>query len=176
MSTRNNMADYIPSDCTVLHVIEWLPKDDTLPGFVVLTFLGFFIIGAVLALLIVRCAAREVEVKRRKETSSSAPRDPSKDVWIFGYKVYITIVLVLLCIFLITLLVVQIMFTNKENDEQNRSEKHMSENFSSSVWLWAILAAVILLPIFGYLSLRCILFPGMCQALYVNHKSKVTKI
>jgi ABC-type Fe3+ transport system permease subunit len=175
MSTKSNMAAaYVPSDCTVLHVIEWLPRDDTLPGFVVLTFLSFFVIGAILALLVVRCAAREVEVKRRKEASVSAPRDPSKDVWIFGYKVYIAIVLVLLFIFLINLLVVQITFATRENDEMSRSEKHMSERFSGSVWLWAILAALILLPVFGYLSLRCIIFPGMCQAL--NHKYEVTKI
>lgn len=166
--------EYVPSDCTVLNVIEWLPRDDTLPGFVVLTFLGFFIIGAILALLITRCVAREVEVKRRKETSVSAPRDPSKDVWIFGIKIYITIVLVLLCIFLVNLLVVQIMFAAKDNGEKSRSENHMSEKFTDSIWLWAIFPAVILLAILGYLALRCIMFPGMCQA--VNHKYKVTKI
>ncbi len=167
-------AAYVPSDCTVLNVIEWLPRDDTLPGFVALTFLGFFVIGAILALLVVRCAAREVELKRRKETSASAPRDPSKDVWIFGYKVYIAIVLLLLSIFLLTLFVVTIMFATKESEEKSRSENHMSEKFSDSVWLWAILAALILLPIFGYLVLRCILFPGMCQAL--NRKYEVTNI
>lgn len=167
--------EYVPSDCTVLNVIEWLPRDDTLPGFVVLTFLGFFVIGAILALLITRCVAREVEVKRRKATSDSAPRDPSKDVWIFGYKVYITIALVLLCIFLVNLLVVQIMFAAKDNGEKSRSEDRMSENFFGSVWLWAALVAVILLPIFGYLALRCVMFPGMCRQA-VNHKYKVTKI
>jgi magnesium-transporting ATPase (P-type) len=166
--------EYVPSDCTVLNVIEWLPRDDTLPGFVVLTFLGFFVIGAILALLVVRCVAREVEVKRRKEMSVSAPRNPSKEVWIFGHKVYIAIVLLLLTVFLLTLLVVLIMFATKEDEEKSRSEKHMSTNFSTSVWLWAILAALILLPIFGYLALRCIMFPGMCKSL--NHKYEVTKI
>ena len=166
-------SQFVPSDCIVLNVIEWLPKDDTLPGFVVLTFLGFFVIGAILALLLVRCAAHEVELKRRKETSQSAARDPWKDVWIFGYKVYIAVALILLCIFLLTLLVVLIMFATEEKGERSRREKHMSENFSGSVWLWAVLAAVIFLPILGYLVLRCILFPGMCQTL--NRKYEVTK-
>ena len=165
---------YVPSDCTVLNVIEWLPRDDTLPGFVVLTFLGFFVIGAILALLIVRCVAREVETKRRKKMSVSVSRDPSKDIWIFGHKVYIAIALLLLFVFLFTLLVVLIMFVAKENSEKSRSEKHMTENFSSSIWLWAILAALIVLPIFGYLVLRCIMFPGMCQAL--NRKYEVIRI
>lgn len=160
------MAYYVPSDCEVLTVIAWLPRDDTLPGFVVLTFLGFFVVGAVLALIVVRCAAREVEIKRRKETSISAARDPSKDVWIFGYKVYVAVVLVLIFVFLINLLVVQIMFAAKDGGEKKRSEKHMSENFSHSFWLWAILAAFVLLPIFGFLALRCIMFPGMLKRKY----------
>lgn len=167
-------SEYVPSDCTVLNVIEWLPKDDTLPGFVVLTFLGFFIIGAFLALLVVRCAAREVEVKRREETTTSAVRDPSKGVWIFGYKAYMAIVLALLCVFLLNLLVVLIVFATKEEEEKTRSEKHMSKKFSASDWLWAILAALIFLPIIGYLALRCIMFPGMFQAF--NRRYEVTKI
>lgn len=156
-------SSYVPNSCTVLNVIEWLPKDDSLPGFIVLTFIGFFVIGAILALLVVRWAVREVEVKRRYENSFTG--DNGKDVWVFGYKIYVRISVVLICIFLVTLSVVLIWFATRDADDRRRSEERMSDGFSSSVWIWLLVAAIVLLPLFAYLVLKCILFPGTFQAL-----------
>ena len=163
-------SNFVPNSCTVLNVIEWLPKDDTLPGFVVLTFFGFFVIGAILALLIVCCAVREVEVKKRCELNY-VTGDEDKKAWVYDSRVYAKIALVLICIFLVILLVVQIWFATA-NDEatKKRSDRGMSNGFSSSVWIWFLVGAVILLPIIGYLLLKCILFPGMFEALQLNLK------
>ena len=151
-------SNVVPIDCTVLTVIEWFPKDDSLPGFVFLTFVGFFVLGAMLALLVVRCAAREVEVKRRSENTFTPAN--GRDVWVFHNKAYIALTLALLCFSLVVLLVVLLWFATREADERKRSEKRMAEGFSSSLWGWLVLAGAVILPLFGYLVLKCIFFPG----------------